>query len=686
MRSVARRALTLGAIAGIVVAWAGCDAKKQTEYVTGVSTQVAVPRDLKAILINVSVGGSQLFCHAYTVYNGKVQLPRSLGEFAASKTPSAEPITITVVGLTEDFSESSSNPLFSACEISSAKVNQNNVRILRRSRQPYIPEQVLFLPMPLKFSCFEKDCGDTDDKTCKAGRCESSNTDEKLLPKFTADLVDGTGAACFSASGCFAGSVPAVLVDASDCTYALPNTASAPPLAPGAPPNPITSAGDGINVEVTFDGGYNREILDKDPVEGFSVPDATKPQRFRLAPGLCDMVKGFNPDGSPSPHRITAIRATGLCRAKGQFQPLCADDQLAAMGTPGGVATNLGASGLCKPAELKPAKSVLLIIVDDTENNAIFYTGGGGGTGSAEIANSDLVGAALSDPAFTNTFIGLSTFPGSAGTACSPHNLDVAPVIARNARPQIVTKFASLKADGSRKPTGAELNLRGALDDAYTALKTISDANRRAVLVVGNRGFNTVNTCGGGPGSPADRSTLARTADQIDTYVGLFARDNAAPDTDTDPPPELAGARDVARAGEPVGPAGPDARFFDARKDKAAATNALRKIVDDLATCAYDIPSDPPKDDAELTYSDPVAIPGRQKAFYSITHDAACTSGDAAGNGWGYNPTTKRVFVCGKACSDYRDTLRKAAAYAASYGQPSLAVPLFAHKAGCAPK
>jgi hypothetical protein len=60
-------------------------------------------------------------------------------------------------------------------------------------------------------------------------------------------------------------------------------------------------------------------------------------------------------------------------------------------------------------------------------------------------------------------------------------------------------------------------------------------------------------------------------------------------------------------------------------------------------------------------------------------------------NGWGYNPTSKRVFVCGAdtktgACGIYRETLKTAGSYAALYGQTSLAVPLFAHKSTCAPK
>lgn len=691
MRSLARRALALGAVAAITLAWSGCSAKQQTEYVAGISTQVTVPRDLKAIIINVSVGGVQQFCRAYTVYNGRVQLPRSLGEFAAAKDPNiTDPITVSVVGLGEDFTPDSLNPLFTACEFGNAKVGTNDVRILRRSRQPYVLEEVLFLPMPMKFSCFDKECS-KDGETCKAGRCQTDTTDQKLLPRYSPDLIDGTGSACFAASQCFAGAVPAVLVDPNDCTYALPNTPSAPPVVQGAPANPIKSAGDGINVEITYDGGYTREIIDKDPVEGFFIPDPTKPQRFRLGPGLCDMVKGLRPlepGEDPSAdltttHRITAIRATGLCQAKGPFQPLCLDDQLAAMGTPGEVSSAPTTKTICKPTELKPAKSVLMILADDTENNGIFYTGGGGtGTGGADIAKSDLVSAALADPAFKNTFIGLSFFPGSAAAACTPHAVAVAPDVATKSRPGIVSAFTALKAAGSLKPKDAALQLTGALDDTYNTLKLVTDANRRAVLVIGNRSFDT-NVCGG---TPTARAATARTpvGGNIDTYVALLARDQFVV-PEPDPPAALPGAQTLADAGSVPGST---THLFDARKDKNQATDALRKIVDDLATCAYDIPvSDPPADDVILTYSDPTAIPAaNQPAFYSITRDAACTSDGANANGWGYNTTTHRIHVCGQACTAYRNTLRNAAGYAAQYGQPSLAVPLFSHRGACAPK
>ncbi len=112
MRSLTRLLVSRAIVAGSCLAlWAGCSAKQQSEYVTGISTQVTVPRDLKSVLVEVSIGGVQQFCRAYRVYDGKVQLPRSLGTFAQN-TPSADPITYTIIGISEAFTDSSTNPLF----------------------------------------------------------------------------------------------------------------------------------------------------------------------------------------------------------------------------------------------------------------------------------------------------------------------------------------------------------------------------------------------------------------------------------------------------------------------------------------------------------------------------------------------------------------------------------------------
>lgn len=695
MRSSTRRALSprlarvmaLGAIATSALVWSGCDAKKQTEYVTGVSTQVQVPRDLKAVRLDVSVGGSITFCRGYPVYNGKVELPRSLGQIPAGEEPSSEPLTITVSGYTEDFNRLDGLDIFANCQQSPPKIGAESARILRRSRQPYVKDAVLFLPMPLKYSCYDNDpCKaehDNDESwTCKAGRCVQSTIDPTTLPAFTEELLSGTGGNCFSTSTCFAAGIPPVVVNADDCTFAIPNTPSSPPVGPGNPANPLVSAGEGINVEVTYDGGYNREILDKDPEEGFIIPDPAKPQQFRLSAGLCDLYKGVTPGGDETAHRITALRATGVCKAKSPFQPLCVNDLLAAMGTPEGISANPTPPSGCTAKSLRPAESALLLLADDSENNAIFYTGGEGGTGSDVIANSDLVNYALSDPAFRNTRIGLSYFPGKAGATCTGHlPLDIDFKIAKDARPLVVSSFAALKAPGSLKPLGGQLNLRGALDEAYTAMKSAAPtANKRAVFVIGNRGFDSAD-CGG---TVEARVSDARTVDKIDTYVALLARDKSVPDTT--PPPVIARAQEVAVAGRApsIDPANP-VRVFDARKDKEEAQKALRQIVDDLATCAYDVTEDP-KVGAKLSYSDPTALPGVQKAFYTIDRDNLCTSAGTAGNGFNYDPVTKRIHVCGKACADYRTVLKSAAAYGALYQKPALAVPLFSHQPGCDPK
>lgn len=693
MRASTRRVLTLGVVAATALAWSGCDAKKQTEFVTGVSTQVKVPRDLKAIRVDVSVGGVIKFCQGYRVYDGKVQLPRSLGEFPTSGTPGADPVTITVSGFTEEFSESSDRPVFSDCPGTAPRVgdkDQPNTRILRRSRQPYVADSIVFLPMPLKYSCFDKDCSD-DTKTCKAGLCVDARIDETKLPRFSEELLSGLGGACFKASACFATSgdalmgfhgegVPAAVVDPNDCTYALPGTSSAPPVIGGMPIPADPAAVGGINVQVTYDGGYNSEVLDKDPEEGFTIPDPTKPQRFRLAPGLCDMVKGFDKDGVGTKHRVTAIRVTGSCQAKTPFQPLCAEDQLAAMGVVGGASSTAGAPLGCAATELKPAPSALMVLADDTDNMKIFYD-----------SVDDKLGLSISlgDPAFRATDIGLTYFPGTAAS-CSGFDNAVPFRPALAARDTIFASFEAKSASGNAAlvTTTEDVGLGPAIADAAAKLAApkYATANRRAILVIGNRGFDDASTtC---TPKPIAAATAARTAG-VETYVTMLARDpDAGGSAEAPLPAPVPGADAVAAAGSPSTLATPLAAY-DARAamQKGRAQDAFRRIVEDLATCAYDV-SVPLGSDDVLSYSDPVATPPTQATTFTIPPAAAgtCTKAGDPGNGWGIapgNPT--RVHVCGAKCDEYKGALKKASDWGLLYKQPSLAVPVFAHKKTCAP-
>lgn len=660
--AVACTALTLG-----VASWSGCEAKKQTEYVAGISTQVKVPRDLKTIRIDVSLGGANVFCRAYRVYDGRVQLPRSLGSLPESNDRLGEPITVTIVGFTEEVGDDSRIEEYDCYKAIKAG---ENARILRRSRQPYVRDKILFLPMALKYSCYDKDCETSgQDKTCKAGRCVDAAIDPQILPVFSEDLVDGTGGGCFRASECFAAAVPPVVVNADDCTYALPNTPSAPPPVEGAPPNPITTAGDGVNVQITYDGGFTSEILDKDELEGFTIPDPSKPQQFRLAPGLCDMVKGYDPEGKATGHRISAIRATGLCQAKSVFQPLCANDQLAAMGVDENGVAPEGPDNACKPLELKPPKAALLLLADDTENSKLFFQQVGEAT----------LGISLADPAFSKTEMGLQYFPGTgdAGAAsCGTFTPAVPMTASDQAKNTIRQALVDRNPDApgnenTLAPLNAPVLLDGALRDAYTLLADpdYEDYFRKAVLVLGNRDFDAT-TCTGE--TPAKLAGKARAEHGIETYALLLARDNQLP---AEQP--LPGSFELAIEGG-------TSILYDARKDKAPAQDALQRVVNDLATCIYDVAnaSERPKAGDSLSYSDPITY-----STVVVPFDESCNGQGTGESGWGLDPSNpKRLFVCGTSCDDYRAVLRKAALYAQLSQQPATAVPIFAHAQGCGPE
>lgn len=682
-RSSPRSVLTLGAVAATALVWSGCEAKKQTEYVTGISTQVQVPRDLKAIRIDVSVGGVVQFCRGYKAYDGKVILPRSLGQLPAQGTPGPDPITVTVSGFTEDFSESTSNQVFDSCTSVAAVVGdkgQPNTRILRRSRQPYVRDRILFLPMPLKYSCFDvADCKD-EAKTCKGGRCVSATVDVTKLPTYTDDLINGGGATCFDAGVCFAAGAPAVVVNADDCTYAVPNSPpSSPPQLDGIPPNPFPKSGDGVNVEITYDGGLSREILDKDDLEGFIIPDPIgKPQQFRLPPGLCDMVRGYStgvgegapPAETPTAHRITAIRVSGTCQAKSPLKPLCAKDQLLSMGLdPDGVSSNGSAPDGCVASELRPPKAVLEVLTDDTQNSMLFYA----------KALQATVGLSLADPAFQKTELGLGFFPGpGTGTCAVPNSFTeaVAPKLARLAKDDIIAQFKLRTTDGSAtvplQAQDAPVILDGALRDAYSRLgaDTFKDYYRRAVFVLGNRGFDQA-TCAGP--TPQQRAAAAATqTNSIQTYVLMLARDTPNGDSKVIPP----GANELAVAGGTE-------RLFDARESKAAAQDAFQTVVNDLATCVYDVnpPQSRPGAESTLSYTDPIN-PGAKTT--ALKFNGACTTEAIDGEGFGLDGTNpNRVYLCKASCEGYRSVLKTASLYAAQNGQAPIAVPVFTHNKGC---
>ncbi len=685
-RTRLRRTLVLGAVGLTAMAWSGCQRKEATELVAGVSTQVQVPRDLKAVRIDVNLGGFNFFCKSYRVYDGKVQLPRTLGTLPIDDSKFGQPITITIAGFQEE-PEGSDLEAFINCTApprvdpsAAGRKDGGGARVLRRSRQPYLREKILFLPMPIKYSCFDVDCANAD-QTCKGGRCVDNATDPETLPEYREDLIDGSGGNCFNVKLCTAGALPPVTVDAETCTYAVANSASAPPL-----PNGVTlpfpaPAGPGLNVIVAYDGGFTEEILDVEKDEGFTIPDPTKPQQFTLSPGLCDLVKGKMPDGKPTAHRITAIRAATLCAAKSKFQPLCKNDQLAAMGANDkGDVGNPNVSPQCKAQELSSAPSALMVVVDRTERMNDFY---------GDKLLQTTFGLSLSDPAFQSTKLGLLEFPTPAGNECATNpnpflSPEVPPTkLAADARKDIVAEFLQLTSKQKPLlPAAQDLNLDRALEGAYGTLAALGPAdafNKRGVLLIGNHDF--VKKC-----QALDLPVLAaqqKTQNRIFTYAVLLGKEGV-------PDPNVAlQAEALAAAGapDPV-PAPPVA--FDARSDTSVGARAFQKVVRDLATCVYDQPPPPvgsqtPLEPETLTYVNPLApgdpVTGKVQTI-TLARNPGCTSESSTASGWGYDG--KRIRICGQACEDLRTVIRTVSDFAALTAQPALAVPVFA-TTGCGP-
>lgn len=680
MRSITTKALTLGLLGAAALAWAGCEPAKQTQYVAGISTQVQVPRDLKTVRVDVTVGGIVTFCQAYPVFDGKVLLPKSLGTYPVDTDKIASPVTVSVVGFTDSYDEG--NAAMGSCTSTAPKVGSNGIRVLRRSRQPYLKDQTLFLPMGLKFGCYDTDCetGGGEEKTCKAGRCLSAATDTSTLVPFSPELLDGSGGGCFHLDACMEAGVPPAVVNGDDCTYAIPNTASAP-LA--AAENPIKTPGEGLNVEVTYDGGSVVELLDLDKDEGFFVPDPAKPQQFRLAPGLCDQVKGFGPDPQKpnetreTPHRITGVRASALCAPKRAHQPICSTDALKRMGTDAnGQSLTSSSPDKCQARELKPSPSALVILSDDTQGNKDLF--------EDATAGLSFIQTALKDPAFANTEIALAFYPGS-NDACT---VEANPITIRgNARAKQTEIFDGLRTHAVRTVAGEAPKLDGQLKDVYAFLQTpeFQAYNKRGVLVLGNRKLNPAvgpqNTCSATPASLADAAL--KSSAPVQTYALLLTYDPAAPKDKADPAQVSAFNEATALALAGGSPGAYDAR--GGNSEKAPAFDALRKITADLATCVYDVPKAGKfTTDSTLAYTDAVAVPA--KPAQKIPFNGACASETSSASGWNFTDGSQtRIRVCGQACTDYRSVLSTAQQYAALYLKPSQAVPMFWYNNPCSP-
>ncbi len=462
---------TAGAAAGT-----GCKGTQPTELVPGVSTQMVVTKDLDTIRIDVESNGEIVFCRQYDVApDGVVQLPSTLGVLHGT---SGGLVTITIRGYDVpgtaggDINNCTSTETGTAAVDAPANPDGSGTgpRIIRRSIQSYVDGHVLFLPMPLSYSCQDVDCsmrGPT--YACQGGQCvDQMATTPSTLADYDPSLYDGLGL-CFSPMNCLADAEPAALLDPERCIYGFPSWDT-----------PLVGTGANVRIfykDVTWQpnpaGGYEQvlaeageeEILNEDSVEGFTVMSATGvhlPEAgqtlpgvdagpifntsgplIQLAPGLCDLAKAATTppphpaSGSLTYHTISDIQVASACPPKETLLPICASERNNSAVLPDS-GTTTGACNVAIPMD--PAPSAMYLVMDQS----VYMHGAYGAAGSAQA-----LAVSLTDPVFKQTFAAFKYLndPGELDCSAAQPSSYLTPTLPFNlagiAQPQIATKLSA---------------------------------------------------------------------------------------------------------------------------------------------------------------------------------------------------------------------------------------------------
>jgi hypothetical protein len=613
MRGARTRRLTSLGVSALACAalWSGCSGKKQTEVVLGVNTQMRVPEDIQTIQLIVNGGGTIVFDQEYSVYDGVVRLPQTLG-----LVPSGGDfvVDVTVLGY--------SLPRTSAIFDTDPPPSNSSTQILRHTVTQYIDQEILYLPMQLRYPCYQVSCA--DGQTCTAGECVPDAVDPASLTLYAPDKVFGNTSSCFDVTSCFLGAEPPVVVDPTSCTFALPGTASAGDAGGGALP---PAQGSGLNVRVGYEK-LETEVLDLDPVEGFFIPDPSKPQEFRLAPGLCQLYLGTNPH---NPHIIVSLGASGACPPKGIDQPLCAGDP---------ANNNLlpdGGNPSFDYVELTPVRTELYLLMDASSDMSTSF----GPNGAQQILS-----FSLEDPVLQSVVMAFGFFP--TATSCqTPFPPPVVPPSSSGitfesplaAQPGIAAQFDQM--DGgvygppAVPPLGADLALAAAV--STVASTTSNPSDRQAVVVISG------NDPGSGTCGPAGLAALP--AGVLGYYVNAPVGDAGAV--------SQAVVTELTHAGF---------AYLDATTP-AKALNAFNQIVAELGSCEYGMPAPVIPSSASLAYLDPFTehlVP-----IAPLPSGMSCT-GASAGSGWEAETaaTGAIIRVCGQACTTMQQAIEARSALA----------------------
>ncbi|MGH7327726.1 MAG: hypothetical protein ACREJX_05190, partial [Polyangiaceae bacterium] len=544
----------------------------------------------------------------FEVVQGKVQLPRTLG---VNKEHDNIPVTISIIGFLDpasDLDDNRDDCPDDPAQPSGFAVNPNfkpQAKVVRRSIQTYRDNHIAFVPMPLRFSCFDNLCNGSADtvatQTCKGGTCVDATIDSASLPDYNDDLVYGNTNTCFSNLRCLANAQQPTLLDATNCLYSATGPAG---------PDPAD-----LNVRVIYDG-FVSETLDDDRDEGFFVPDATKPDQFQLAPGLCQATK------SGATHPILSIGASRGCPTKTALQPLC----------------NEGAQVLI------PSPSALYLMLDRSQAMQPLITQPQG--------VSQVLGLTLQDAALATTNIGFKFIPAISGacTQATYANLAADPTdlefeVATKGQADIASRITAQHTGtfpATAPPFPEILDATGAYASfSGNGLDQTAAYNRRAVILITNNDVNASNGCSGSGPSATSAGAALSGASPIYTYVILLKNSG-----DPNPTQTLQNATDLATAGGTT--------VFDATGADAgpAALNAINSIIADLSSCLYETPTNITDESAALAISSPL---GTQ----NIPFNAACSPTSASSDGWNFDGS--RIRICGGSCTTIRSVLTSTA-------------------------
>ena len=697
-------AFALAALAAVSVATAGgsgCSVTRPTELVPGVSSQVVVPHDLQAVRLTVTANGGPVFDRSYDVGpNSTVKLPSTLGVISGESPQTVVTITVRGYDTPCEMSDDCTN-------IGNAPVGDTGSRILRRSIQTFVDQHTLFVPMPLSYSCWNTDCGDVG-MGCKGNQCMASMTEESSLVDFDPSLVDGTDV-CFSPRLCFGDpgdggknlTIPPQLIDASDCTYAFPSI-------PGVP----TSAGQ-LNVRAyyqnftwtkdstgqyqpVFHGGGEQEILNEDPVEGFTfvagpgaseagVSDAgAQATYFRLAPGLCKLVHAATtPPADPTSGgaatyiTISDLRVANLCPPKTPLLPICSGEQTNGPALPSGEVTS---DGTCNVGvSLAPTQSALYLVMD---HSSVMH-GAFGPMGSATALS-----LSLTDPVFKRTFAAFTFLPAQPADctgATTPFTMPDIPFdIAGTVQPQIATKL-EMPVDspdgGPLSPLDLQAALRldaGAYAQVVSFLKGKELPNIAAAMFFVNRAPDLTNDCSPPlAGQPTVKGALESEilaafngTPSLQTYFVIL--DDDLHDTATP-----AGALTFFQQVQADLPQA--VQVLDATQAmtsmQAAQTEAANfsKLVTQLGTCLYDYSLPAGTDVSTVGVS--FAVPGQPATV--VPRAPACSAANQ-GTVDGWNLDSGRLRICGASCNNLRNGILASAAAALQAHLPAQDVPVSA--------